>query len=84
MEILTEKEKADGWSVLKTDKGFAKVYNPVAAVQNDYERKNAAQKIEALVMTQENVKRLAERIQTLEGIMATISEDVQRLKARKV
>jgi hypothetical protein len=78
MEIEGSKDIGDGW--VSTPSG-AKVYNPVDAVQRDYERKNAAQKVESLVLTAENVKKVTERVAFLEEQLAKLVEEVNRLKA---
>lgn len=72
----------DGWVQLANG---SKVYDPVSAVQKSYNEKNAAQKVESLILTSQNVKKVMDRVAFLEEQMAKMSEEITRMKAvRKV
>lgn len=79
--ILTSEKKALGYT--QDEKSGAIVYNPIAMVFQDHERKSNAQKAENLVLTADNVKKLQERVGFLEGQMAKMYEEFQSFKARK-
>jgi uncharacterized small protein (DUF1192 family) len=78
MQVDGAKDIGNGWMETPTGQRF---YDPVSAVHTDYEKKNAAQKVESLILTAENVKKVTERVAFLEEQLAKLAEEVTRMKA---
>lgn len=84
---LTKDEKSAGWTQTPTG---SKVYDPLSMVQADWNRKNAAQKVESHILTNANVKKLEARVEfleehqkALEGHMTGLRAEFDRAKALK-
>ncbi len=76
--VLTPQEQAQGYTLTR---GGQKEYNPIKMVQIQLERKSEAQKVESMILTQENVKKIQERVGFLEGRLANLYEEFQAFKA---
>lgn len=67
-----------------------RVHNPIDKVKEDFEQRNQAQKVDAQVMTFNNVRnlmtkvdaheRILNRVAELEAQLVAVYEDVERLK----